>query len=211
MIRPKRANGELKPLRVKVDIGTEGAYLLAPFGDHMKAGLVSLLPIALLAVVAASGYLPGDPSFSDRVFGGLGSVGTTVSTFGWVLILAVALYCAIWAAMSAAVVYGLRYRPSFYVHLAAHALAGGALLVLFALGFLALARRDDLVGVPIWQIEGFVPDVAAAFAIGLVGAAAGAWALKGMLYWHVSQERGPLKDVLQFVEGRHLKDEFERM
>ncbi len=211
MIRPKRAKGELKPLRVKVDIGTKGAYLWAPFGDHMKAGLISLLPIVVLAVVAASGYLPGDPSFSDRVFGGLGSVGNTVSTFGWVLILAVALYCAIWAAMSVVVVYLLRHRPSFYLHLAAHAFAGGILIVLFALGFLALARREDLVGTPIWEIEGFLPDVSGAFAIGFVGAAAGAWALKGMLYWYFSKEREPLKDVFQFVEGRRLKDDFERM
>jgi hypothetical protein len=211
MIRRKRVKGQVKPLRVKVEIGTEGSYLWAPFGDHMKAGLVSLLPVVILALVAASGYLPGDPSFSDRVFGSLGSVGTTVSTFGWVLILAVSLYCAIWAAMSVALVHWLRQRPSFYSHLAAHAFAGGILLVLFALGFLALSRKDDLVGVPIWEIEGFVPDVAAAFAIGFTGAAAGAWALKGLLYWYVSQQREPLKDVFRFVEGRHLKDEFERM
>jgi hypothetical protein len=211
MIRRKRVKGQLKPLRIKVDIGTEGAYLWAPFGDHMKAGLVSLIPVVILAVVAASGYLPGDPSFSDRVFGGLGSVGNTVSTFGWLLIAAVGLYCAAWAAMSIALVYLMRHRPSFYLHLAAHAVAGGIFLVLFAMGFLALARRDELVGIPVWELEGFLPDIAAAFAIGLTGAAAGAWALKGFLFWYISQERAPLKDVFTFVEGKRRKDEFERL
>lgn len=203
--------GQLKPLRVRVEIGTKDAYLWAPFGDHMKAGLVSLLPILIVAFVAAAGYLPGDTSFSDRVFGSVGAVGDTIVTFGWVLILVGALYCAAWAAMSVILVHLFRYRPSFYTHLASHAIAGGLILGLLTVGIVALRRSDELAGAAIWELEGFAPDILAAIAIGMVGAAVGAWALRRLLFWYVTKEREPLKDVFEFVEGKRLKGEFERL
>jgi hypothetical protein len=211
MVRPRRVKGQLKPLRMRVEIGTKDAYLWAPFGDHMKAGLVSLVPVLILAVVAAAGYLPGDSSFFDRVIGGLGSVGSTIVTFGWTLIVVGSLYCAAWAMMSMLLVRLFRHRPSFYVHLAAHAIAGGLILVFLMVGLLVLRRGDELAGMQIWQLEGFTPDVLAAFAMGAVGAAVGAWALKGLLFWYVTKEREPLKDVFEFVEGKHLRDDFERL
>jgi hypothetical protein len=209
MFGRKRVKGALKPQRVKVEIGTKDAYLWAPFGDHMKAGLVSLLPVLLINLVASAGFVEGNPSISDRIFSAVNGTGQLVSTLGWVLIFAGALYCALWAAMSTLLVHLLRYRPSFYVHLAAHALAGAIIVTVLTVGILALGQRPELAGAPVWESKYFMPLAIGSPAVGAVGAAIGMWALRGMLFWYVTKEREPLKDVFQFVEGHHTKDDFK--
>lgn len=211
MVGRKRVKGTLKPQRVKVEIGTKDAYLWAPFADHMKAGLASLLPVLLLNLVASAAYVGGSPSISDRIFSAINGTGQLVTTLGWVLILAATLYCALWAAMSMWLVHLMRYRPSFFAHLAAHALAGAVIVTVLSVGVLALGQRQELAGAPVWESEYFLPLALGSLAVGAVGAAIGMWVLRSMLFWHVTKEREPLKDVFTFVEGRHAKDDFKRL
>ncbi|MCJ7826712.1 MAG: hypothetical protein MUP36_00505 [Demequinaceae bacterium] len=211
MIGRKRVKGQFKPQRIKVEIGTEGAYLWAPFGDHMKAGIASLLPILVINLVASAGFVEGNPSVSDRIFQAINGTGHLFSTLGWVLIFAGGLYCAAWATMSMGLVRLFRYRPSFYVHLTAHAVAGAIIVGLLSVGILALGQRQELAGAPVWESQYFLPLALGSPAVGAVGAAAGMWALKSFVYWWVAKEREPLKDVFSFVEGHHRKDEFERL
>ncbi|MBN2176733.1 MAG: hypothetical protein JW722_03650 [Demequinaceae bacterium] len=211
MVQRKKAQGQMKPQRIKVEIGTEGAYLWAPFGDHMKAGLLSLLPVLVINLVASAGFVEGNPSVSDRIVQAVNSTGQLIATFGWVLIFAGGLYCAAWGAMSMGLVRLFRYRPSFYLHLAAHAVAGAVIVGVLSVWILSVGQRDALAGAPVWDSEYFQPLVVGAPAVGAIGAAAGMWALKSFLYWYVTKEREPLKDVFTFVEGHHQKDEFERL
>jgi hypothetical protein len=211
MVGRKRVKGALKPQRVKVEIGTEGAYLWAPFGDHMKAGMASLLPILVINLVASAGFVGGNPSISDRIQQALNSTGSLITTLGWVLVFVGGIYCALWGTMSVGLVHLLRYRPSFYTHLAAHALVGAIIVPVLTVGILALGQRQELAGAPVWESEHFLPLALGSLAVGAIGSAIGMWALKGLLYWYVTKEREPLKDVFTFVEGRHLKNEFERL
>jgi hypothetical protein len=211
MLGRRRVSGQLKPLRVRVEIGTPGSFLWASFGDHMKAGVVSLLPLVLLNIVAAAAEVEGDPAVAQRILQGFNSTGALVTTLGWVLIAACAAYCAVWAAMSSGLVRLFRFRPSFYVHLATHAVSGAIVTLALCLGILWLNVHDELAGAPLWQADTFVPLALGAPAVGAVGAALGMWTLKSYLGWYRLQEREPLKDVFTFVDGRHTKDEFERL
>ncbi len=211
MFQNKRGAFQPTPLRVPVEIGTKDAYLWAPFSEHMKAGLASLLPILVLNLIASAGFVDGNPSVSARVFAAFNATGTFLATLGWVLIAGCALYCWLWASMSQKLVHLLRYRKSFYTHLAAHAVVGAVILFLLSMGMLYLAQRSALAGAPLWDADPFVPLALGSPAVGAVGAAVGMWALRSHLHWYVSKEREPLKDVFTFVPGHRSKDEFERL
>lgn len=198
-------------MRVQVEPGTKGAYLYAPFGDHMKAGFMSLIPIVVLNIVAAAAEVQGDPSVADRILGGLNATGAFVTTLGWVLMVVAAAYCASWAAMSIGLVRLLRFRPSIYPHLAAHALAGAVITFAVSMGLLWLSVHDELAGAPLSDSPNFAPLALGAPAIGAASSVIGMWALKSLLGWYVDREREPLKDVFTFVEGRHVKDDFKRI
>jgi hypothetical protein len=210
MARRNFASGHSKPLRVPVEIGTPGAYLWAPFSEHMKAGVVSLVPMALLNVVAVAGYAEGHPSILGRIMEGILGTVALFTTLGWVLLAACAIYCAGWAAMSAWLVRLLRRRPSFYAHLVAHAVTGAAITLALAMGVLYLAVHDDLAGASLTDADTFGALAIGAPAVGAIGAALGFWALRSSLAWYVNTERAPLKDVFVFVEGRHARSEFGR-
>lgn len=211
MARRNRTPGQLKPQQIPVEIGTPGAFLWAPFGDHMKAGVVSLLPMFILNVVAVAGSVEGDPSLAKRLVEGLLGTVALFTTLGWVLLVACAAYCAGWAFMSVSLVRLLRFRPSFYTHLAAHAVAGAAITLALSMGVLYLVEHDDLAGAPLTEAETFGALAIGAPTIGAIGAVLGLWAVRSSLRWHVTKEREPLKDVFSFVEGRHLKEDFERL
>lgn len=206
-----RHGGNLKPLRRHVPIGTQDSYLWAPFGAHMKAAIVSLVPILLVNLVAAAGFAPGEPSIVSRLSQGFASTAEFIVTFGWVGIAFAAAYCALWGGMSYGLVHLLNRRPSFYSHLAAHAAAGATALVVAAFGMLAVVRAGDFPGVALWDTPYFWVVIGGAVALGATGGAVGMWALRRSLRWHVTMVRPPLKNVLTFVEGKHDKDDFERM
>jgi uncharacterized membrane protein YeaQ/YmgE (transglycosylase-associated protein family) len=177
----------------------------------MKAGFASLVPILVLNLVASAGFVDGNPSVSDRVVAAVNSTATFLTTLGWVLIAGCALYCWAWASISQRIVHLLRYRKSFYTHLAAHAVVGAVILFLLSMAILYLAQRGELAGAPLWEAETFVPLALGSPAVGVVGAAVGMWTLRRHLRWYVSQEREPLKDVFTFVPGHRAKDDFERL
>ena len=206
-----RVKGQLKPQRNRVEIGTPGSYLWAPFGEHMKAGLVSLVPIVVLNLFGSAGFIDGNPTVGDRIYTAFTSTLQLMVTFGWVLIAVAAGYCAVWAWMSQGLVRLFRLRPSFYTHLAAHAVAGAIVVFFLSIALLAWNGYADGAGVPVWQLDEFPPLAWGAPAIGAVGAAAGMWALRSHLGWYVTKEREPLKDVFTFVPGHASRDEFERL
>ncbi|WP_084105668.1 hypothetical protein [Demequina sp. NBRC 110056] len=186
------------PKRVRQPLSRheDGAHLYAPYWGHVKAGLASLVPFVIL-------YFVVQPL--DEAMGSLGAGGYTVAP---VLIV---VYACGWAAGSVALLHLLRFSQSRLRHFLTWALAGAVALTALLAGILTLVRLGVEGTADVWNVSSFGTVMLTAPLLGAAGAALGRWALAPSIQWHRWLEREPLPDALVFVEGKHDKDDFERM
>lgn len=208
MARTPGTRFQPKPLRVRVERGTPGSYLWAPFAEHMKAAIVTLIPALVFHFVAALGQQTGNPTIGERFTHAINVTGEFFVTFGWVGLFFGAVYCAGWGWMSYGLVRAFRTRPSVYVHLAAHAVGGAIALLALVLAILALVQGSH--GESLGEAETLGLLVVTAPIVGAAGSSLGVFLLKRSLGWYVTRVRPPLPEI-EFVHRRNVRDDFERL
>jgi hypothetical protein len=187
----------LPPLRRTVDTQEPGAFLSASFGVHWRAGAASLIPFAII-------YFTTQP---------LGSALTTLTMGGYVIgPLVVGFFATSWALMSLALLHALRFDTRTWLHYLVYAVAGAIGLFLLAmLSLLAVQAYNTQGGLDFWHADSFSGFVWAAPLLGAIASIVGRRVLATGIRWTVLIERPPLPDVFTYVEGKHDRDEFQRM
>ena len=173
-----------------------GAHLYATFWSHVKAGLVSLAPFAIIYFTAQ----PLDDAMSFLASGGFTIAPTLLAAYSYG-----------WALMSMALLHGLRRSESVPRHYLAYAVAGAVLLALLAIAILTLVRLSVEGTADFWNASTFGMLMIASPLLGALGSVIGRRVLAPGIHWHRWLERAPLPPALEFVEGKRDKDEFKRM
>lgn len=173
-----------------------GAHLHATFWTHVKAGLVSLAPFALL-------YFTAQPLEDAMSF--LASGGFTIAPT------LLAVYSCGWALMSMALLHRLRFSESVAHHYIVYAIAGAVALPVLAIAILTLVRLAVEGSADFWNATTFGMLMIASPLLGALGAVIGRRVLAPGIHWNRWLERAPLPPALEFVEGKRDKDDFTRM
>lgn len=201
-----------KPMRERVKEGTPGAELWAPFGEHMKAAVISAIPFLVILIIANGAGVPGDANIVERLITGLNLTGLLFATGGLLIGPGILLaYCALWSLMSRRVLRLLRHRDDLAPHLIGYALAGAAGLFVAAMVLLTIGRLINGDGLNIVSAPTFRGLAIGSPFLGAAGAVLGLFALRRSIGWYVLRERPPLPDVFRFVDRKRDKDDFERM
>lgn len=187
---------DLKPIRQALTTYEAGAHLYAPFGVHWRAGAASLIPFGII-------YFTTQP-FEQAA--------TTLTMGGYIIGPAVlALFATLWACMSYLLLHRLRFNTRTGVHYTAYAVAGAlGLLVLSMISLVIVQLIND--GTPdFWNATRFSAFLWAAPALGAVSSIIGRRVLAPGIQWNALIERPALPDVFTYVEGKHDRDEFQKM
>jgi len=183
-------------LRHAVDRWQEGAHLWASPGAHFKAGLATLIPALATLFLTRS----------------IGDTLTALTMSAFTLVpLVIGIVSGGWSLLSRALLHALRFQRRAWVHYLAYAAMGAVALWIASFPFMALIGAlifDDpnpLNAYYFWDYMWAAPT------FGALGSLIGRYVLSYDIYWHVVVTRPPLPDVFDFVQGRHDRDEFERM
>lgn len=183
-------------IRQAATVHEDGAHLYASFGVHWRAGVATLIPFAVIF-------------FSTQPFG---NAMATLTIGGYTIAPAfVALFATGWALMSLGLLHRLRFEERVTVHYVVYGLAGAIALWVIAMLALAGIRLAEAGTWDLWHAEAFTRFMIGAPLLGAMGSIIGRRVLASGVFWHVWIERKPLPPVFDFVEGKHDRDEFERM
>jgi len=185
-----------KNVRQAVTRHEGNAHLYAAFGTHWRAGVASLIPFGIL-------FFTTQP-FGDAM-AALTSGGYTVGPA------IVVTHATVWALMSFGLLHLLRFSTSIPRHYLTYAGVGGATLLVFAMLALTVVQLFDNGTADFWNRSAFVGFLWGAPLLGAIGSVIGRRALASGISWHIWIERGPLPQVFDYVEGKHDKDDFQRM
>lgn len=191
-----KAGSKPRDIRQAVTRHEGGAHLYAPFGVHWRAGVATLIPFAVLF-------------FTTQPFG---DAMATLTMGGYTISPAViALFATAWAVMSVGLLHRLRFEERVTVHYVVYGVAGA--IALWVTGVLVLAgiRLAEAGTLDLWHAEAFTRFMIGTPLLGAMGSVIGRRVLASGIFWHVWIERKPLPPVFEFVEGKHDRDEFERM
>lgn len=187
---------DLKPLRQQLATYEPGAHLYARFAVHWRAGAASLIPFGIL-------YFTTQP-FEQAA--------TTLTMGGYIIgPMIVGLFATLWACMSYVLLHRLRFNTRNGVHYTVYAVAGAIGLLLLAMVSLVLVQLYNDGTPDFWNASRFTAFLVAAPLLGAVSSILGRRVLAAGVQWNVLIERPPLPDVFTYVEGKHDKDEFQRM
>jgi len=192
------ANARSKPrdIRQAVTLHEDGAHMYAQFGVHWRAGVATLIPFAVLFFTAQ----PFGDAMATLTMGGY-----TISPA------VVAVFATGWAVMSVGLLHLLRFEERVSAHYLVYGLAGALALWLTGVLVLASIRLAEAGTLDLWHAEAFTRFMIGTPILGAAGSLIGRRVLASGVYWHVWIQRKPLPPVFGFVEGRHDRDEFERM
>ena len=187
----------LTPLRRTVPQFEEGAFLYAQFGVHWRAGAASLIPFGVI-------YFTTQP---------FGAAMQTLTMGGYVIGPAiVGFFATLWAVMSFGLLHLLRHSTRTALHYTVYAVAGAIGLWLLAMLSLVAVQAYNTQGhVDFWNHESFQGFMWAAPLLGAVSSIVGRRVLAPGIQWTILMERPPLPNVFDYVEGKHDRDEFQRM
>lgn len=187
---------DLKPIRQALTTYEDGAHMYAPFGVHWRAGAASLIPFGII-------YFTTQP---------LGAAMQTLTMGGYIIGPAVVgLFATLWALMSFALLHRLRFDTRTWVHYTTYAIAGAIGLFLLAMASLALVQLYNDGTPDFWNAKAFTGFVWASPLLGAISSIVGRRVLAPGIRWHVLIERRALPDVFTYVDGKHDRDEFQRM
>jgi len=186
-----------KPLRRSVPQFEPGAFLYAQFGVHWRAGAASLIPFGIL-------YFTTQP---------FGAAMQTLTMGGYVVGPAIlAFFATLWAAMSYWLLHLLRHSTRTGVHYTVYAIAGAiGLWLLAVLSLVAVQAYNTQGGLDFWHHPSFTGFMWATPLLGAISSIVGRRTLASGIRWTIYMERPPLPDVFTYVEGKHDRDEFQRM
>ncbi|MGC4175188.1 hypothetical protein [Demequina sp.] len=186
-----------KPLRTSVKEQEPGAFLYAQFGVHWRAGAASLIPFMII-------YFTTQP---------FGAAVQTLTMGGFIIGPAVlAIFATLWALMSYGLLHRLRFDFRTWVHYTVYAIAGAIGLWLLAIVSLILVQAYNTEGsLDFWNASAFAGFMWASPLLGAVSSIVGRRTLAAGIRWTIIRERPPLPDVFTYVEGKHDRDEFQRM
>lgn len=170
--------------------------MYAAFGVHWRAGVTTLIPFAVL-------FFTMQP-FGDAM--------ATLTTGGYTITPAViGLFATGWAVMSVGLLHLLRFEERVVVHYVVYGVAGALALWLTGVLVLAGIRFAEAGTLDLWHAEAFTRFMIGTPLLGAIGSVIGRRVLASGVFWHIWIERKPLPAVFDFVEGKHDRDEFERM
>jgi hypothetical protein len=193
---PSRMANDLKPIRQGLAAYEDGAHMYARFGVHWRAGAASLIPFGIIY-------------FTTQDFG---DAATTLTMGGYIIGPAVvALFATLWAVMSFGLLHRLRFDTRTWVHYTTYAIAGAVGLFLLAMASLALVQQYNDGTPDFWNAASFSGFLWASPLLGAISSIVGRRVLAPGIQWHVLIERPPLPDVFTYVDGKHDRDEFQRM
>lgn len=186
-----------KPLRRSVPEYEEGAFLYAQFGVHWRAGAASLIPFMVI-------YFTTQP---------FGAAMQTLTMGGYIVGPAVlGIFASLWAVMSYWLLHLLRNNSRTGVHYTVYAVAGAIGLWLLAMLSLVAVQAYNTQGqLDFWNAESFPGFMWASPLLGAVSSIVGRRTLASGIRWTILMERPPLPNVFDYVEGKHDRDEFQRM
>lgn len=187
---------DLKPLRQGLTSHEEGSHLYARFAVHWRAGAASLIPFGII-------YFTTQP---------FEAAATTLTTGGYIIGPSiVALFATLWAVMSYGLLHRLRFDTRTWVHYTTYAIAGAVGLFLLGMVSLALVQLYNDGTPDFWNATSFTGFLWATPLLGAISSILGRRVLAPGIQWHVLIERPALPDVFTYVEGKHDRDEFQRM
>lgn len=186
-----------KPLRRAVPEYEDGAFLYAQFGVHWRAGAASLIPFGII-------YFTTQP---------LGEALQTLTMGGYVIGPAVVgFFATAWALMSYGLLHLLRYDTRTWLHYTVYAAAGAVgLLVLAMLSLVGVQAYNTQGGLNFWDHQSFTGFLWATPLLGAVSSIVGRRVLASGIRWTILMTRAPLPNVFDYVDGKHDRDEFQRM
>jgi hypothetical protein len=187
---------DLKPIRQALKGYEEGAHLWAPFVVHWRAGAATLIPFGII-------YFTTQP---------LGAALTTLTMGGYIIGPTIlAFFATLWAAMSFYLLHRLRFNTRTGVHYTVYGVAGAVGLLLLAMVSLTLVQLYNDGTPDFWNAASFVGFLWASPLLGAISSVFGRRVLAPGIQWHTLIERPALPDVFTFVEGKHDRDEFQKM
>jgi hypothetical protein len=187
---------DLKPIRQALTQYEDGAHMYAPFIVHWRAGAASLIPFGIL-------YFTTQP---------FGAAMTTLTMGGYIVGPSIlAFFATSWAGMSYYLLHWLRFDTRTWKHYVSYAVAGAVGLFVLAMLSLTLVQLYSHDSAAFWEAESFPGFVWAAPLLGAISSVIGRRVLAPGIQWHVLIERPALPDVFTFVDGKHDRDEFQRM
>lgn len=176
-------------------------------------GLATAGPLTLLLLIGTiAQQAPSNLSVPDQILSGFNSFGSFVATGGFAIAPTfLAIFCVVWAAVSKLAVHLRRHDARLLGHIAVHAPLEAAAMAALAILFATIGGLASHGEAAFWEADSFLTLVTGVPLAVAASTAFGVWAIRKDITWHVTIVRPPLKNVLDFVDRKRDKDEFERM